>query len=384
MIPKVDFLDPIQRAPPERRFRPRRKDAMALDLVKALPAQWYHDPAIFEAERRTIFQQEWLYALHANELAEPGQYATLDLAGFPLILLRDREGAIQAFHNVCRHRGAPLVTTESGRLAGNSLTCRYHGWSYELRGDFKGAPHCEALSACERSDLGLLKVHVQVYRGLVFVNLAGQPVPFDTAMGSFIETIEAAKYPFDQFQLHSKISREGNFNWKAWVDGYQECYHCPTVHPIFNRDFHLQRYKIENSDRYSRHSCERKAGSESGEEQGLWLWLYPNLGLPCYEPAFYTLQVNPLGPQRTRLTYTFHFRHTQTAEEIANFLAFVDKITDEDMKICEQVQKNYAHSVLSHGLLHPTRENGVVFFHDMVRTAVERGKDRPGTPARSL
>jgi phenylpropionate dioxygenase-like ring-hydroxylating dioxygenase large terminal subunit len=172
------------------------------------------------------------------------------------------------------------------------------------------------------------------------------------------------------YSFHSTMSREGDFNWKVWIEGYQECYHCPTIHPVFLNDFALTRYSVENCRQFSVHSCERKVKSASGAFEGLWLWVYPNLGLPIYEPAFYTLQVNPLDVNRTRLTYTFHARKSTSAAVMAEFLRFVDQITQEDISICQAVQKNLNSGVFHHGVLNPARENGVIYFQSLVRQAV--------------
>lgn len=343
---------------------------MTMNLTPAIPTHWYYAQDIYERERREIFQKEWLYAAHVAELQQPGQYLTVEIAGFPLLLLRDFAGELRGYHNVCRHRGAPLVTADVGRLASNVLSCRYHGWAFDLSGNFKSAPHCEHLASCSKESLSLLRVHLHEYRGLVFVHLGDEPRPFAEAMRDFVATVDSSGYAFADYVMHSKISREGEFNWKTWIDGYQECYHCPTIHPLFNRDFALNRYQVATHDGMARHSCQRRNSSETGKDQGLWLWLYPNLGLPCYEPGFYTLSVSPVGPRRTRLTYTFHFNAKQSQEEIDEFLGFVDKVTAEDMDICAKVQRNYENSVLENGLLHPERENGVVYFHERLRRAI--------------
>ena len=347
-------------------------------LVPAIPAAWYCNPDIYEVERRHIFQREWLYLAHDAELPRPGDYLTADLAGFPLLLLRDQDSVLRCFHNVCRHRGAPLLLNEKGSLAGQGITCPYHGWTYARNGELRQAPMCENLDPEQRAGLGLLPVAVTSMRGLVFVNLAPSPEPFESVYRELIAAIDGSGYAFTDYLFHSKVVREGMFNWKTWVDGYQECYHCPTTHPIFNRDFALRRYRVDCGERFARHSCERKRPSESGADQGLWLWLYPNLGLPCYAPGFYTLQVNPLAPARTRLTYTFHFHRYQIESQVNEFIEFVDQVTNEDIAICERVQRNYQAGVFERGVLVPGRENGVAYFHQLLREAID---SRPGSQA---
>jgi phenylpropionate dioxygenase-like ring-hydroxylating dioxygenase large terminal subunit len=340
--------------------------------LRTLGAEWYCDPLIYQRERRAIFAREWLYACHTRELPEPGSYLAVEIGGYPILILRDREGEVRAFHNVCRHRAAPLVNDGCGHFDSKLMTCRYHGWSYDMQGNLAGAPLFDSLKECTRSELSLYPVRIAIHRGLIFVNMSEQADPFLKTFEQLTSTMDSADCPLESYDFHSKLIREGNFNWKVWVDGFQECYHCMTIHPIFNKDFALQKYKVENCERFSIHSCERRANSQSGAFNGLWLWIFPNLGLPCYEPCFYTLRVNPLAVNRTRLEYTFHFRENIETTKISEFRNFVDEITSEDINICESVQKNLEAGIYKFGILNPERENGVAYFHSLVKNAVER------------
>ena len=343
-----------------------------------MPYDWYHDQTIYKLERERIFKREWLYAAHTAEIPEAGDFVTTELAGYPVLILRDASGEIRAFYNICRHRAAPLLTKDCGCMEAKMITCRYHGWSYSQSGCLVGAPMLEGLTESTRAELSLATIHVAVHRGLIFINLAQDPLPFSEHFGQLIAAMDSDNSPLEAYSFHSKVTREGSFNWKVWIEGYQECYHCVTIHPIFKRDFLIGKYKVENYDRFSRHSCQRKAQSESGQFDGLWLWVYPNLCFPCYEHCFYTLQVIPLSANRTRLTYTFHFRNRSQQKAVTEFIQFVDRITDEDVSICEAVQNNLESDALSSGFLNPARENGVVYFHSMVREALFGSKMIPG------
>jgi choline monooxygenase len=340
-------------------------------LTKTLPAQWYTSNEIYEKERKNLFARQWLYFAHESEVPEPGDYLTAEIAGYPLYVTRQQDGMLKCFHNVCRHRAAPLLTAPRGNNSGNVITCRYHGWSYGTNGDLLATPYFDCMTDCERAELSLFELQVSVYHGLIFVNMSKDAQEFDAKFAQLQQTIDRSDYKLDEYKFHSQITREGQFNWKVWMDGYQECYHCMTIHPVFTRDFALQKYKVENHELFSVHSCDRKTESSSGSSDGLWLWIYPNLGMPVYGPCFYTLQVNPLAVNKTRLTYTFHFSETATEEHVTSFRAFVDQITDEDLSICELVQKNLEAGIYQQGVLNPTRENGVAYFHSLVREHVQ-------------
>lgn len=341
--------------------------------VDALPVEWYTDSAIFQAERRNIFAKQWLYAASAAEVQNSGDYVTVEIAGYPLCIVRQPDHSFAAFHNICRHRGAPLLTRSCGHLETGVLTCGYHGWTYNSTGQLLAAPYFDCLTQCDRQEYSLNHVQIHDFNGLLFVNLSAEAPSFSSAFGEMIRTIGESGCNFSDYSYHSKLTREGNFNWKTFMDGYQECYHCTTIHPIFSRDFVLQQYRVENHERFSVHSCKRKVDSESGAFAGLWLWVYPNLGLPVYEPCFYTLQVNPIDVSTTRLTYTFHFKKGSSQALVSEFLSFVDQVTTEDMNVCEAVQRNMQTGLFKQGVLHSTRENGVAYFHSLVREAVTGG-----------
>lgn len=344
------------------------KEHTMSELTKTIPATWYYEPSIFEKERKEIFAKEWIYVAEEMDLQNKGDYLTVEIAGYPLMLVVGGDQKIRAFHNVCRHRAAPLLTEKKGQVK-SSLTCRYHGWTYDLSGKLAQAPFCDAsqMSAC---DFSLLEVQIGLFNGLIFVNLDPKAIPFSDAYKPICDEVSRSGYKMLEYNVSATMTKVGAFNWKVWMDGFQECYHCMTIHPVLKHDFSLQKYRIENKEKYSLHSCERKTQSELGSFPGLWLWVYPNLGLPCYEPCFYTLQVNPISATQTQLNYRFRFHQTVTADKQNEFIAMIEKITMEDMFICEHVQKNLSAGVFKEGYLNTQRENGVEYFHSLVREAV--------------
>lgn len=339
------------------------------ELTQTLPAFWYHDPKIFQQERNTVFGKEWLYAAEKSNLREAGDYVSFTLAGYPIFLMVGEDGKIRGFHNFCRHRAAPLVQEQKGHLKTPSLTCKYHGWTYGLSGELVQAPFCSS-EVCSKKETSLVEIQVAEFHELIFINLDSRAVSFQQAWGGVLNEFQESSYPVQDYVWSDQMTKHGNFNWKVWMDGYQECYHCMTVHPVLSKDFSLRKYKIENKDRYSLHSCERRSESPLGSFKGLWLWVYPNLGMPCYEPCNYTLQVNPLDATHTELNYRFRFKSSVEAQAREEFIELVKKITQEDLEICESVQKNLMAGVYDEGFLNLERENGVQYFHSLLRESV--------------
>ena len=185
--------------------------------MTSLPAAWYTSPELYELERRAVFQKKWLLTTHSMRLVNTGDWLQYTIAGFPFVLVKDREGNINAFHNVCRHRAFPVVTEESGKS--RIFSCKYHGWSYGLNGKLAKAPGYQELDGFDKSKNGLLPIHVHVDdNGFVWVNLdAGeQPeIAFEDDLQSRFQGFNSENYSFD----HS-WDMEGEFNWKILAARY--------------------------------------------------------------------------------------------------------------------------------------------------------------------
>jgi phenylpropionate dioxygenase-like ring-hydroxylating dioxygenase large terminal subunit len=138
--------------------------------VRALPASWYTSQEMYNFERRAIFSKRWLFLTHKVRLAETGDWLRYTIAGFDIILTRDRQGTIHAFHNVCRHRAYPVIEQEKQGKA-KILACRYHGWSYGLNGKLAKAPGYQDLEF-DKEQNGLLRIHVKIDRnGFIWINM---------------------------------------------------------------------------------------------------------------------------------------------------------------------------------------------------------------------
>ena len=340
-------------------------------LVPSLPPSWYYSDAQFAAEKEKIFKQEWTFLCHAQQLPEAGDYITCDVMGIPVIALRDHDEKIQILLNVCRHRAAPLLTEKKGRLEKPVIMCQYHGWCYHTDGRFKQAPFVTPSA----ESLDLKTISFTEVRGMIFVSFNREPYPFESRKAMLLQEMDQAKFKIENYHYHSQIIREGDFNWKVWVEGFQECYHCPSVHPIFNKDFQLAKYEVHNRDHFSVHQCPRKEKSSTGNFEGLWLWMFPNCGLPCYENVYYSMRVNPKSARKTELIYTFFTNDEFAKQDETKFFNFVTDITNEDLHICTLVQQNLeqmtGEHLYDHGHLLAGRENGVAYFHQLIRQALE-------------
>jgi choline monooxygenase len=356
-------------------------------FIDTLAADAYTTQPFWEQERRQLFGNTWLYAADLNQFPEPNTLLPVEVAGYPLLLVRTEQGDVRAWHNICRHRGMSLMTcldpevttvpqfyppvmAVAANKSGN-ISCAYHGWTYSSsKGQLVSAPFCPNLTKEDSEKMALAAIRTEVWNAMIFIHLNPTGPSLMEERGEMLETIRASGFAFDQYELAIAMTVKGQFNWKIWVEGFQECYHCPTVHPILQRDFSLSRYQIENRQLFSIHACPRKQESSTGGFEGLWLWAWPNLGMPFYQPAFYTLRVNPRSAHETVLEYAVRFRKDLPAEQRQEFMDFMKCLTLEDIAMCEAVQKNMGAGVYQHGHLHPDRENGVIYFHELVRESL--------------
>ena len=192
-----------------------------------IPAGRYTDPAFFELEQTHIWQKSWLFAAHIDELPSPGSYRRWDNAGQPVVIVHGDDGVIRAFYNTCRHRGAPVVTEESGRRA--RLTCKYHGWTYTHQGDLVSVRDPEDFSDLDMSCRGLIGIRCEMFGNLIFLN-------FDKNAPSLLEWLgpiadEWTEFQFDKCRLAARHSFVLDCNWKIAMEANTEVYHVKSIHP---------------------------------------------------------------------------------------------------------------------------------------------------------
>jgi choline monooxygenase len=357
-------------------------DEDALARASTLPASAYHDPSVYEAERHAIFATEWQLAGFRAHLAEPGDYVAHDVAGWRVFAVVAPDGALRAFHNVCRHRAGPLVTNPAGRCT--NLVCQYHGWSYGFDGTLLAARDFGDAAGFAPDEYGLWPVRVDEWRGLVFVNLDLYARPLAEDLGALFA--ECAGLPVDELTYSHRVVHEVGANWKTYTDNYGEGYHIPLVHPGLNRELVAKQYTVTVHERYCVHAAPARDGAVNA---GRWLWRYPNLALNLYPGGMNVERFLPTGPRTTTIVYDYLFADVSPAASAANadVVRVSGEVLDEDRRICEAVQRNLESGVYDTGRLSPRHENGVFAFQQWVRDSLaaelsRRAGSRGATPSR--
>jgi choline monooxygenase len=349
---------------------------LPLERAHTIPASWYFDPELYEAERRAVFGNTWQAVGRADQVRAPGSFFTADLAGEPLLVVRDAEGVLRAFANVCRHRAARVMTEEQGQAT--RLRCRYHGWTYDLAGRLRGTPEFDGVADFCREANGLVPFAVDTWGPLVWVHL-GTPAPLGEHLAPLVEG--CAGLGLEALRFVARREYDLACNWKVFVDNFLDGgYHVNTVHPGLAGVLDYTRYRTEIRGATSvqisplRQEASGGAGElafgavRSGANACYW-WLFPNLMLNLYDGVMDTNLVLPTGPQSCRVVFDFYFARTEGPEAerfAAESTAVAHQIQLEDEAICAEVQRGLASRSYRTGRFSVRREGAGYHFHRLL------------------
>jgi len=382
-------------------------------LEQTLPSSWYCDARIFKLEKERIFAREWLCVGREEDVAAPGDYKLLDVLGESILLVRNARGALRAFYNVCRHRGAQLcriagaapvpgLAVQGGVTARRNIVCPYHQWTYDLDGRLIAAPHMSGTPGFDKASVSLYPVAVDTWGGFVFLHLTpDEAKPLRTQLGEIAERI--ARYPLSALRIGHSIRYEVAANWKALCENYNECYHCGGVHPELcavvpafrvaggaTRSSQLQdgqppgvqpldwtrgiahregAYTFTHSGTTKRRPFPGLNEDERTRHKGEVI--YPNLfvSLACDHVAAFILE--PRAAERTDITCHFLFEPESMAQpdfDPNDAVEFWDITNRQDWIICESVQRGMQSRMHTHGYYAPMED----FSLDIRRYVMER------------
>jgi Rieske 2Fe-2S family protein len=196
----------------------------------SLPSAWYHDPAQFAAELDSVWYRDWVCVGRLEDVRLPGDYFRADIGTQRLIVTRDKDGRVQAFHNTCRHRGSLLCIEDRGHFSAGRIVCPYHTWTYSLQGKLVATPSRIPTDDFKIDDYSLYSVHTDTWGGYLFVNLAASP---DATLTNFLgaEARLLERWPLADMVSVQQDRKTLDCNWKVFWENYSECYHCPRIHP---------------------------------------------------------------------------------------------------------------------------------------------------------
>ena len=356
---------------------------------RGLPGWTYHSKALAELEMRELFHTHWQIAGHVSDLAKPGDYFTLDLGGERALIVRDDKGIINAFHNLCRHRGSRLVAGESGHCR-NALVCPFHGWVYNLDGTLRGAARPESYAGLDRKKFGLKPIEVEIWQGFIFIRFYPGPQPsVASLLAPFAEKISYYDIP-DLVPTSGFWEQRLDVNWKSVRDVDNEGYHVAMAHPAL-QDLYGSTYFDESfrdgvsysAGTYTAHAGRRWSvrnyvkladrGSQplSEDKRRLWSYfgLFPNAVIAVTPELVQFYQEFPVGVASSRLRGAIYRRAVEDRPaRLARYLALrIDReTTKEDRQLSVWSNESMASRAFE-GFYLSDLEKGVRSHHDHLR-----------------
>ncbi len=345
--------------------------------MRTLPWSWYSDPAVLQLEQERIFRRSWQYVGRTDELPQQGSYVATRIGDVPVLLVRDEDGALRAFLNVCRHRGS-LLCEGTGTRA--TIQCPYHAWTYALDGSLTAAPRLANEGEADLAELGLVALPLGTWGPLVFVCPDPHATPFEEFLDGVPEQVAAAGIDVSALRFLQRSESELACNWKISVENFLECYHCQVAHPGFSAvmDVSPDAYLLEaHAGRMSQQSPPRPeprgAYDPTGEvERGQFHLLFPGTALNVM-PGRPNLSIGPIVPLDAERTYRFlDYFVAEDADEawIEESLAFDEQVGVEDRRLVERVQAGVRTGLLEGGRLLPESERLIAHFQSLVVDAL--------------
>ena len=351
----------------------------------SLLADAYTAPRWYDVDLAAIISSSWQWVCHAEKLREPGAWLTMEIAGNPLVVVRDREDELRAFYNVCKHRAMRLL---EGEGKGNLITCPYHGWSYDLAGNLVRAPETDHVIGFERREICLDSVQVEEFCEFVFVNLDPHATPLARQSGSLADEMRRFAPDLDRLTFAHRLHYEIHSNWKNVVDNFLECYHCPVAHKDFCSLVDMETYRVTTHGIYSSHMAEAGMSANSAysvanatvRDHAVW-WLWPNTCFMRYPGRgnMIVMQIIPAGPERTLETYDFFLETAEPNRDEREAITYLDTVLQaEDIWLVENIQKGMRTPAFRQGRIvfdpdgSGKSEHAVHHFHGLVLDAYSR------------
>jgi glycine betaine catabolism A len=370
--------------------------------IDTLPSGYYFDPAHYQRELTQIWQRNWIYVCRSSDVVAPRSFRTLEIGSQSILVVRGEDRVARAFHNTCRHRGAALCRSAEGRFPAAGIVCPYHAWRYSLRGDLLQTSswvHGDGFDVSEHSLYGL---PLSEWNGFVFVALTSEPPPFAASFDLPLNRLD--DWHLADLIVGHRLSKTIQCNWKVFWENYNECLHCPGVHPrltqlvpIFGRALLEPRddpkWQDHAEDDDPKYSGGLRRGAESWSMDGkpagvpfpglseadrklahIYMTCVPSVFIVAHVDYVRIVRLLPLAPERTHMSIEFLFLPetlTDPTRDIMNAVKFTDIVMSEDAQICEINQRGLHALPHECGVLMP-EEYAIRQFQDWVRSELAR------------
>jgi len=331
-----------------------------VERATMLPPAAFADHSVLDWELDQIFRG-WVVAGHSSAVDEPGKFLVRELGTDSVLIVGGEDGTPRAFLNVCRHRGARIVEEPEGQVR-KRLRCPYHSWSYDLSGELRAAPHMDGVEDFDFSCNGLLGVRLAVIGGLVLIDLSGQAPDPDEHVGDLLDHLD--RYRLTELRRAGDTTYEVAANWKGIAENYNECLHCPKVHPELNAlSDYMSGEEVDGEGAWcggsmtlredastmaledAGHTANRppiEGLTEAEAQTVLYFALFPN-ALVSLHPDYVMLHTLwPQAPGHTHVTCEWFFEPATMARDDfdpSDAIGFWDLVNKQDWYVCGLQQK---------------------------------------------
>lgn len=339
-----------------------------------LPASWYQDPAHYERELEVFWYRKWIAVAREEEVPAAGDWKRVRLGTQSVIVLRDENGGLRAYHNTCRHRGSVLCSEDTGSFARRRIVCPYHAWTYDLSGRLVATPRRMETPDFRHEDYPLFEIGVDSWAGFVFVNLGKNPAPLADLVDDRQTRYE--RYRLAELRIGKRIVLDVKANWKLLAENFSECFHCPPVHPEFCRIVTAYQeagawglrgaaeprpeYKPGAQTLTLDGTARLPAFRDLNEEERKRLYaadmVLPNLFLNVHPDYVNAQLMFPTGPESVRMVYDWLFepQHLPLAPaDLEHYVALWDITNRQDAQNCEWQQEGMRSREFRHGVYVP-------------------------------
>ena len=351
----------------------------------SLHADAYTKDRWHNVDLQAIIAETWQWVCHVEKVREPGAYTSVEVAGHPIAIVRDKEGELRAFYNVCKHRAHALLSGDGNTTR---IMCPYHAWVYRLNGELVRAPETDNLEDFEPKEICLDQVQVEEFCGFVYVNLDPKAASLASQTGNLEAEIRHWAPDIDDLTFSRRLTYDIKSNWKNVVDNFLECYHCPTAHKDFCDLVDMDTYKVTTHGIYSSHMADAGQSPNSAYDvsnasvrtHAVW-WLWPNTCLMRYpgRSSMIVLQIIPMGPNRTFETYDFYLETPEPNEMEKDSIRYINDVLQvEDIGLVESVQRGMETPAFQQGRIvndpdgSGKSEHAVHHFHGLVLDAYSK------------
>ncbi|MFF7215763.1 aromatic ring-hydroxylating dioxygenase subunit alpha [Streptomyces sp. NPDC008238] len=358
-------------------------------LIATLPGSYYTDPGIFAQEQERIFEAMWFCVARSSELGRPGAFRTVDVGRESILVTRSRDHAVRAFHNVCRHRGARLLTEEGGEVR-RAFQCPYHAWTYDLDGRLVAAPNLTKMPDVGRTEFGLVPVHVREWLGYVWVCLAEDPPSFEEQVVAEVVTrlgdvASLERYGIEDLRVGRRIVYDVRANWKLIVENFMECYHCATIHPELTEvlpefaDGYAAQYYVGHGAEFGADvegftvdgspGLARIPGVSADQDRRYYaITVKPQVFVNLVPDHVILHRMYPLAVDRTVVECDWLYLEEVVAEgrDLSRSVELFDRVNRQDFEACERCQPAMSSRLYAKGGVLVPSEHHIAGFHDWV------------------